>query len=41
MVISNSLNLQLPLCIYEFFWCLDEFNEAVVAAVDPCAAIAR
>jgi hypothetical protein len=29
------------LCIYEFFWCLDEFNVAVVAAVDLCAAIAR
>jgi len=33
MVISNSLNLQLPLCIYEYFLCRDECLTLVTMAV--------
>jgi len=33
--------LQLPLCIYEYFLCRDEFNDGVVTMVDLFVAIAR
>jgi hypothetical protein len=41
MVIFNSLNLQLPLCIYEYFFCRDEIHEITVTMADPFVAIAR
>jgi len=33
--------LQLPLCVYEYFFCRDVINGIAVAMVDRCVAIAR